>query len=377
MATSKKPGSRKAIPSGPVVVGRDPRDLVEILTNARSAVIFAPLGFGKTLLVEAVAGILSAQGIEPLTIVGTALSNSVPFGSLINGSNVALALALNGRESASAARLLAHAVESTNSAVPVIIVDDAHLLDAHSIHTLCQLASTRAIALLMTSELVPALPSIEVSLQATQTTLRVLEDFWISGGAERIDLDPLSAGDSRELVAIFAPDALFDRVTQALLHSRSGGSRLLLRELTAEAVRAQPTTEERDLTALAFPTPPQRILDILSHQLRALTGSQIATLALVGSVNRMARARALMICDSAELRDLIQRGYLRPSAERTAQLEAHTMLAEAAATLCDATILRHQTAQLVSIVLTDRSYGLPLRRRNACSSLVTGRDTRP
>lgn len=359
MATSTKPGIRKVPMGAPVVVGRDPLDIVEILTSAHSAVIFAPLGFGKTVLVDAVSAMLRTVGREPLSIAGTALSNSTPFGGLTNGSNLPLALALTGSEPASSARLLAHAVETTQSATPVIIVDDAHLLDAHSIHTLCQLASARAIALLLTSEPVPARPTAEASPHATASTLRILEEFWISGGAERIDLVPLSAEHSRELVALFAPQACFDRVTHALLHARSGGSRLLLRELTAEATLHQTRSDERDLMALAFPTPPQRILDILAHQLRALTPTQVGTLALIGRVNGMSEARALTICDSAELRDLLQRGYLRPTAERARQqLEAHTMLAEAAATLCDAGILRGQTARVVSLVLTDRRHGL-------------------
>ena len=343
-------GSEHRAAATPRVIGRTAHGIVETLSGNQSVVIFAPLGYGKSVLFESIALTLRALGREPLNIAVNPLVHSVPCGSI--RSQLGLAMSPTDGEF-STATLLSSAQAQTGSSHPVIMVDDAHLLDPQSMDGLYQLAAARSIVLLVTSDLVPAIdtPTTDAA------TIRLLDELWIRGGAERIDLEPLSPVQSGQLVREFAPTTRFDRVTLAFLHSRSGGSRLLLRELTSEAVRQQPLPDDRDRTAFALHTPSQRILDLLAHQLRGLTATQLVTLALIGSLTGISTGRASMICDAGELRDLIRRGYVYPGAERSGQLQARTLLADVALTLCDAEQLRTQQALIVSILLTDRHYG--------------------
>ena len=343
-------GTGKPATSGLRVIGRTAHGIVDLLRDNQSVVIFAPLGYGKSVLFESIALALRALGNEPLSISANPLLHAVPFGSLALQLGIAASPSAGG---CSTATLLSQAQTRTGTSHPVIMVDDTHLLDPQSMDSLFQLAAAEAVVLLLTSDLVPAIDTPDTDA----ATVRLLDELWIRGGAERIDLEPTTAAQSGQLVREFAPTTQFDRVTLALLHSRSGGSRLLLRELTSEAVRQQPLPDDRARTAFALHPPSQRILDLLTHQLRGLTARQLVTLALIGSLNGISTGRAAMISDAGELRDLIRRGYLHSGAERSGQLQARTLLAEAALTICDSEQLRAQQTLIVSILLTDRQYG--------------------
>lgn len=339
----------------PHLVGynRSPQHLSESLLAGRSVIVFGASGFGKTILLEAIVATLVSSGAEPIRIRASVQSHPAPFSSITDGSNLRLSQAVGGEDAVTTAGLLAYIVESSRCARPVVVVDDAHLLDAETMNSLYQLTAGQAITLLLSSDISPG---IEPSPSA-EATSRLLSELWIAGVAERVDLEPLSVAESADLMREFAPSTHFDRVTQALLHSRSGGSRVLLRELTAEAVRANPLpgAGARHTTAPAAHS--QRISDLLAHQLRTLTPTQLATLSLVGSVVTISHDRALLISDSLELEDLVRRGYLVPVRGRSGHLRAHTLLGEAAPSVANSAVLRTQTRQLVTTLLTDRTHG--------------------
>lgn len=362
------PGAR---PDRPARVGRSPQLIVDALTAARSVVIYGSLGFGKSFLLDSVCSLLQARGVVPLLIQGSVRSHSVPFGSLRTGANLSLAQAFADEEPITSARLLSQAGGTTaggtahgttdDTTVRVIVVDDAHLIDAHTMDCVYQLAAGRSVAVLFASDLVSSVVPGTANAETAEfdpRTVRLLDDLWITGRAERLDLEPTSAAASRQLTREFAPDSRFDRVTQALLHARSGGSRALLRELTADVVAQQRLPDTGDRGALALSPPSRRIQDLLTHQLRGLTPAQLVTVALVGALSGTAHARALRLCEPAELADLVRRGYLHRSAAPTALLHAHALLADAARALAEPALLRERTTVLVRALMTDRSHGI-------------------
>ncbi|WP_104083852.1 hypothetical protein [Cryobacterium sp. Y11] len=334
-------------------IGLPANDIVDSLHNGNSVVIFAPLGHGKSVLFDSVARGLRALGSEPLLIATNPLLHSVPFGSITSQLTFAESSA---EGELTTALLLRYAQDRSGHGRPVILVDDAHFLDAPAMDSLSQLATAQAVVLLLTSDLVPPVDTTDTT-DTNASTIHLLDELWIRGGAQRIDLEPLTALQSGQLLREFAPHAQFDRVALALLHSRSGGSRLLLRELTSETVRQQTLPRDHDCTAFALYAPSQRILDLLSHQLRSLHPSQLVSLALIGGLNGISTGRAAMICDAADLRDLIRRGYLFPSTARSGVLQTGPLLSEAALAICDAAQLHTQRALIVSILLTDRTHG--------------------
>jgi len=350
-------GEARIIPvSIPVVIGadRDPRALAEKLLRGAHLLVFGPLGCGKSLLLNAVCAELRAAGTETLSIRATTASHDIAFGSLTNGSNLALGLAFSGSTPVTAAGLLAYAQRSTRSSVPLLSVDDAHLLDARSLDCLYRLAEGGAITLLMASAVVSTLPGDDVD----PLTVRLLDELWITATAERLDLAPASAEESRALVREFEPTATFDRVTLALLHSRSGGSRVLLRELTSETLRR--SLSLRDGQPVVEHAPSARILDLLAHHLHGLTDTQLATLIVIDDVDGTGPTRAVDICGAVQLGDLIRRGFLSQAAGPNGQLETRAMLADAARVLCDPAVVHRHTTTMIGILLADQERGFAL-----------------
>jgi DNA-binding NarL/FixJ family response regulator len=370
-------GLQLELAAEPRVVGnnRDPQRIIDRMGAGISMVIFGPLGFGKSLLLDSVARCLTISGQQPERLGGMLGSSREPFGSLLNGPNLVLAEALVGTV-VTTGRLLSYLQRVCAVDRPIVLVDDAHLVDAHTMRSLSQLVAAQAITLLATSDLVPraALTSVD------DATTLLLDDLWIKGGAERLDLEPLTEPESAELVREFAPGTQFDRVTQALLHTRSGGSRVILRELTAEVARQEPTLADLDRTAFAFLAPSRRITDLLTHQLRGLTPAQLVTLSLIGTLHKTTYTRALMLSSPADLGDLIRRGHVRRLSDLDNHVQGHAMLAEAALAQADSALLRSSTQRLVEVLLTERSHGIattPAEAQIIAKSWLERSDIRP
>ena len=350
-------GDTRIIPvSIPVVIGadRDPLALSEKLLSGEHLLVFGPLGCGKSLLVTAVAAQLRAAGTQTLNIRATPASHDIGFGSITHGSNLALGLAFSESNPVTAAGLLAYAQRSTRSSVPVLSVDDAHLLDSRTLDCLYQLAEGGAITLLLASAVVSTIPGDDVD----PLTVRLLDELWITATAERLDLAPASAEESRALVREFEPTATFDRVTLALLHSRSGGSRGLLRELTSETLRH--TRSQHDGRPVMDCAPSARILDLLAHHLHGLTDAQLATLIVIDDVDGTCHTRAVDICGAVQLGDLIRRGFLLQSAGPNGRIETRAMLADAARVLCDPEVVHRHSTAMIGILLADQERGFSL-----------------
>ena len=337
--------------TAPTVISRS---IVELLRLNGSVSVFGTIGSGKSHLVAAAVARLRAQGIESLALEASTLSHAIPFGSITEGSHLALAVALGGDVPPSAVRLLKYAIHQTKSAVPLIVVDDAHFLDWHTLHSLYQLAAGHMVTLLLASDFVPAGPRSDTDA----ATVRMLDDLWIKGIAERIDLEPLTPEESTALVREFAPNTRFDRVTLALLHARSGGSRILLRELTAESVRERPHAGDGTRATPALPGASGRIQDLLVHHLHGLSPAQLVTLTVVSTFDGLSDGRVQSISTAPEIEDLLRRGHLRRTDERGGLLRAHTMFADAARPLCDATMLRERIDAVTGTLLTDRQHGV-------------------
>ncbi|WP_104177470.1 LuxR C-terminal-related transcriptional regulator [Cryobacterium sp. Y50] len=335
--------------NAPATVGRNARGIADIVQSGRSVVIFGPPGYGKSQLLGSVATILRSDGGDPVDIAATALSHAVPFGSISNGSNLRLALALGGTRPVTATRLLKYARDHGQCERPVISVDDAHLLDAQTMDCLYRLAVGGEIVLLLASDLLPTGPATDAA------TVRLVDELWVKGGADRVDLEALSPAESSELVTHFAPTGQFERGARALLHSRSGGSRMLLRELTAEVMRQQQPPDDQELVSFSRFPPSRRILDVVAHQLRDLTPDQFAVLALIGRLDGISYSHATLLCRPVALRDLLRRGFLhrRPAG----RLHAPTMFSDGALADCDPDLLRNMTAQIVDLLLLDRTHG--------------------
>ena len=244
-------------------------DEVVGLFNGRTAGGVALLGVdgvGKTTLAEQIAERLGQP--NPVRVTGTATQSAVPFGAF--GPLVDIAEV--GKPAALIHAALDSLLAQTENAL--IIVDDTHLLDPLSATLVYQLAQANRGRLIVTARSTPPIPAAIAAL-------------WQDGLLERIDVPPMNATETAELIADLDPSA-----DAAELYRRSVGNPLHLRLMvqTGDPERSLPDLVGRYVAGL--PAPARDVLAYLSVQeplaredIVALTAADaIATAEAAGAV---------------------------------------------------------------------------------------------
>jgi DNA-binding CsgD family transcriptional regulator/type II secretory pathway predicted ATPase ExeA len=144
-------------------------------------------GMGKTALAAAVAGRLSTPPVG--WVMATAASRTIPLGALTNllpSDLASIHPALIAQHVDTRLRELSRA-DSRSSAPPVLVVDDAHLLDAQSAAVLLSLVGAKSLRLLST-------------MRSGTAPSDAITALWKEQLVERLDLSPLDAKATRELL---------------------------------------------------------------------------------------------------------------------------------------------------------------------------------
>ena len=211
--------------TGPVappwpVVGRD--DEVDLLietvgrTTGGTVVVRGAAGVGKTRLLRATVASLEQTGRIARWVVGVP-SSSLPFGAL---SQYLPADVIE----AETPTLVNHAVRTLTAASgigrPLVIVDDAHLLDQSSALVVSQLLRATDVDVICSWRSGEATPNLDWVVHDEHSVV--------------VELQPLSLDDvSRLLDAVLGPP--ISPATRDALYARSRGSSLFLRELIEDA----------------------------------------------------------------------------------------------------------------------------------------------
>jgi DNA-binding NarL/FixJ family response regulator len=219
-----------------------------------NVVLTGPSGVGRTRMAREATILAEGQGRRVRWVTATAAAAQVPLG--------ALAHLLPRTDSASnPLALLGQAAEAIagdgTGPVPVLVVDDVHLLDQLSVVLLHQLAASRAVTLVLT---------VRSGLLGPDPTA----PLWKDGVATQVELHPLDRGQT---------DWLLGQVVGGDLHTRSSerlwrmtlGVPLYLRELVEEGRRMQRFISEGGLWRWEGPmTPSDRLTEIVLEELGAL-----------------------------------------------------------------------------------------------------------
>jgi DNA-binding CsgD family transcriptional regulator/tetratricopeptide (TPR) repeat protein len=213
--------SRRVIGAMPLT-GRDSelgiiRRALSAAGNHSGVVVSGAAGVGKTWLAREVLRRAEASGERTTWIVGTESAHALPLGAFIGSLGEAMSDPLTNVR-----RVINSFVAQQRRGRVVVGVDDAHLLDGLSALVVHELAQSGGARLVVTTRTGSEEPDAVTAL-------------WKDGLLARLDLEPLSAAATREVVesALGGP---VDARSAARFRKLTGGNALFLRQLLADQV---------------------------------------------------------------------------------------------------------------------------------------------
>lgn len=226
------------------------------LAERRGVVVFGDGGVGRSRLADEVIGDDRSRWHR---IAASSGIGAVPFGAW----SQVLPRSWDGAvDDAVAWRSLAEHLQAPDGSIH-LLVDDAHWLDTGSAALLHHLVAAYGATAVVTS-------------RRDQPALQPITALWKDGHLTRLDLEPLTEPGVAALVeaALGSP---VEPATIARLHSRTGGSPLLIRELVEEARSAGTLELLHGAWIETSPTRPSpRLTDLLGDRIDALAPEQRA-----------------------------------------------------------------------------------------------------
>lgn len=313
--------------------GRDVEAIVEALLAGRSVVAGGPLGAGKSFLLQRVVESLEAQSISPVAIRGAAAMRALPFG----------ALEAAGDARAEALRDSALTAEST-----VLIIDDAQELDE---------ASTAAILRSVYARSAPALFALTEprlhGLGGAGAATEAINELWLRGVADRIDIGALKPDESSRLLDIFSDHQPLDSVTRAAIIWQADGSRMLLRTLTEAAFDALASGRD-PLSAIDDIPPHSKLATGLHGHIREFDDQSRRALILVDRVNGIGLGDAARFVPIEALDSLRAIGLIHDDGSVHHRLSANQAIARAAERAIGPTGSQAVVCEALNRLLADR-----------------------
>jgi DNA-binding NarL/FixJ family response regulator len=187
--------------------------------NNSGVVIAGPAGVGKTWLAREVLRRAETSGERTKWIVGTDSAQALPLGAFIGLLGEAMSDPMTNVR-----RVIHSFVAQQRRGRVVVGVDDAHLLDGLSALVIHQLAQSGGVRLVVTIRTGSDEPDAVTAL-------------WKDGLLTRLDLEPLSADATREVIES-SLDGPVDARSAARFRKLTGGNALFLRQLLADQVAA-------------------------------------------------------------------------------------------------------------------------------------------
>ncbi len=317
------------------LVGRA-RDLEVVLEAvcgpaSGGCVVAGPPGVGKTRLTqEAVEALRPQASVE--WAAATAASASIPFGALAH-----LLPAPEADSQDDRARLLRGAmdalVERAGGRPLVLVVDDAHLLDAGGAALVHQLVTTGAGRALLT-------------VRTGEAAVDAVQALWKDGLVQRLDVPPLHREDVDVLVEqVLGGPA--EQTTKQRFWQLSGGNALYLRELLLGVLGSGAIVEVGGVRrwAGAF-RPSVRLASIMEDRLRQVGPAARDVLDHLALGEPLPLDVLVGLCDPAAVAEVERSGLLDVDGDPPSVRLCHPLYAEALRSAAGVVVRRRVAGRL-------------------------------
>ncbi|MFD1118609.1 AAA family ATPase, partial [Sphaerisporangium aureirubrum] len=301
--------------------------------TARGVVIAGPAGVGKSRLAAEVLRTFHSPAHVVIPIRATRAAGGIPYGALAGllPHQAPPGLLNPLRWAADAVR--AHA----GNRMPVLAVDDAHLLDgasAAAVHHLVVADGALIVATLRTGEPVPD----------------GVTALWRDGRAARADIGPLDPDDIATVLAA-ALGGRPDDATVRRLATASEGNALLLHELVGAARDSGRLRPVRGMWQLTGEPPlAPRLTELVGERVGGLSPEAGAVLELTAFAEPIGLGTLLALCPPEAVEEAEERGLVRlsPDGRRMTVRLGHPMYGEVARNACPPLRRRNRYAALAA-----------------------------
>lgn len=277
-------------------------------------VVTGPAGVGKTSLVRAATARVAADGSEVHWAHASPGASEIPFGALAELLLFADVDAADPTSYLFAARRRLAASPGR----PILVIDDAPLLDHASVVLVTQLVRSGDVRLVLT---------VRQGQSLADELGRLLDDRTL----DELVLAPLDATTTIEVVE----EALGGPIEPDLghaVHERSGGNALFVRELVTAAGSDGSIEWRRGAWRLTGELPvSDRLVDAVRRRIAAVDGEHLLALRAVALAAPLPLDAALAVCSASVLADLESVGLIATDlvAGRPCARVAHPLVGDA------------------------------------------------
>ncbi|MFI6484571.1 LuxR C-terminal-related transcriptional regulator [Nonomuraea sp. NPDC050663] len=359
---STGPWASGTTPAGRATAGRAPdawpfvgrvaeRERALTILRRSNIVIAGAAGVGKSRL----ASELAASFKAPVRVRGTHAAGALPLGAFAP-------LLPGGEPGANPLRWAADAILARHPSL--LVVDDAHLLDASSAALAHQLsARVRVLATVRTGQECPD------SVAA----------LWEDDRGARLDLDPLAQDETAELLSGVLGGQV-DRSAAVRLHELSQGNALLLRELVAAALEGGVLARPGQVWRLDGEVPrAPRLIEVIGRRMGRYGEAVTAVLELVALAEPIGLAPLVTVAGHEAVEEAEERGLVQVVAggRRTEVRLAHPLYGEVVRARAPVLRLRRRYRELAEAVEATGARRREDVLRVAAWRLESGTPTRP
>ncbi|MGA1836199.1 LuxR C-terminal-related transcriptional regulator [Herbiconiux sp. 11R-BC] len=301
--------------------------VVADLLSGTNAIVAGMLGSGKSHFTRAIVAALRERGSDPVVVrAGLPLSRTA-FGAFDATGDPRLAV-LRARDAHGGAGDGSEESEpEAAGGALIVVIDDAQALDESAFGLVGRACYDGRMTVLLS--LAVDRDSDRTASADSAPVMRAITQLWLAGGANRYDLHQFDAATASELMQVFAGGRRLDTATTAALFARSCGSRMLLRELTLDAV-AQLDAGHDPLDPLHEVHSGSRSSDAVASALGEYSADERLALAMIGRLPGIEYAEACRTIEPSTIGALMLGRAVHTGHTPARQLFANRLLAREA-----------------------------------------------